>query len=86
MTRDEFVDSVRNIVEGRDKVHGKPEDTFEKIASLWTFYLHKVITRKDVACMMILFKVARLQNNMNNEDNWIDIAGYAVCGGTNEQG
>lgn len=85
MTRDEFVDSVRNIVEGRDKMHGKPEDTFNKIAALWTDYLGIVLTNQDVACMMVLFKVARLQNNITNEDSWLDIAGYAVCGGANEQ-
>lgn len=85
MTRDEFIDSVRNIVEGRDKVHGKPEDTFGKIASLWSDYLDIVLTSEDVACMMILFKVARLQNNMTNEDSWLDIAGYAVCGGSTKE-
>lgn len=84
MTRDDFIDSVRNIIEGRDKIHGKPEDTFKKISALWTDYLGIVLTSKDVACMMILFKVARLQNNITNKDSWLDIAGYAVCGGANE--
>lgn len=32
--------------------------------------------------MMILFKVARLiGSNYNSMDSWVDIIGYAACGG-----
>jgi hypothetical protein len=34
-----------------------------------------------VAAMMCLFKVSRLINNIDNLDNWHDLAGYAACGG-----
>jgi hypothetical protein len=30
---------------------------------------------------MVLFKVARVATGHNKEDNWIDAAGYAACGG-----
>jgi hypothetical protein len=35
----------------------------------------------DVAVMLALLKVARIKQNPNHTDNWIDIAGYAACGG-----
>ena len=30
--------------------------------------------------MMILMKIARNMGGVYKQDNWIDIAGYAVCG------
>lgn len=31
--------------------------------------------------MMILLKVARIGSGSRSRDNWIDVAGYAACGG-----
>ena len=31
--------------------------------------------------MMILLKVARVAGGSESIDNWVDIAGYAACGG-----
>ena len=31
--------------------------------------------------MLILLKVARIKSGKKKNDNWIDIAGYAACGG-----
>lgn len=36
---------------------------------------------EGIALMMILFKVARNIANFRKTDNWVDIAGYAACGG-----
>ena len=38
-------------------------------------------TASDVANMMILLKIARGANGKPKADTWIDIAGYAACGG-----
>ena len=35
---------------------------------------------RDVAVMMILLKIARVASSKKS-DNWVDIAGYAACGG-----
>ena len=61
--------------------HGKPEDTFAKIAALWEAYLGYPVTPHDVAMMMALLKVARARNSELNPclDNYIDMAGYAAC-------
>lgn len=39
-----------------------------------------IITPKDVAMMMALLKVARAANG-DKPDNFVDLAGYAACGG-----
>lgn len=36
---------------------------------------------EDVAVMMILLKIARVAGGHGKSDNWVDIAGYAACGG-----
>lgn len=40
-----------------------------------------VLGPDDVAAMMMLLKIARIATGEPKEDNWIDAAGYAACGG-----
>lgn len=40
-----------------------------------------LVESKDVAAMLVLLKVARISSGNAKNDNWIDIAGYAACGG-----
>jgi len=35
----------------------------------------------DVAAMMALLKIARIATGHGKADNWVDLAGYAACGG-----
>jgi len=66
----------------RATTHGDAEDNFRRIAELWNAYLGvDDITSIDVAVMLALLKVARIRSNPTHADNWIDIAGYAACGG-----
>ena len=91
MKRDEILEAARGCVCGeREQDYGSPENSFGLIARLWEDYLqsHCVwsngcvdINSKDVAVMMILLKVARVAGGSKSDDNWIDIAGYAACGG-----
>lgn len=83
MTREEILDKAKSIVRGeRDQEYGGPEHNFTKIAHLWSFYLDAHIGPEDVAAMMILLKVARVASSeYKSIDSWIDIAGYAACGG-----
>lgn len=43
--------------------------------------LPQLVESKDVAAMLVLLKVARISSGHAKEDNWVDIAGYAACGG-----
>ena len=88
MIRAEILDTAKKIVTtDRNAQYGEPEDNFDTIASLWNAYLvgkHSdgaVITAKDVALMMVLFKVGRILTSTTvKEDSYIDAAGYIACG------
>ena len=92
MTREELLNQVKVTVCGdREQAHGNPKDTFKRIARLWTTYLQNDdinvrITPTDVAIMMTLFKIARLQGNHKHEDSWVDACGYMSCGCEMETG
>lgn len=88
MKREEILNKAKECVCGqREQDYGSPEDNFTIIAHLWTAYLGYVVTPTDVAMMMILLKAARVKNGGGTGDSFVDIAGYAACGGEiNEQG
>lgn len=79
-----LAEAAEIVAADRNTSYGEPEDTFARIANLWTAYLHtnlnRPITRADVANLMMLMKVARLATNPSHRDSWMDAAGYAACG------
>lgn len=94
MTREEILNAAKECVcKSREEDYSSPENSFRAIASMWNSYLYaaglienngpiwKGLTTKDVAAMMVLFKMARVATGRNKSDNWIDAAGYAACGG-----
>ena len=88
MTRKEILDAAAQIVtQDREEQYGLPEDCFAAVGNLWADYLRSCgvaidfLEPFDVANMMILLKIARGANGKPKADNWIDIAGYAACGG-----
>lgn len=95
MKKAELLDTAKAAVADRGLNYGTPEDNFERIAKLWNAHLVNrhadrfggdtvvavpKLNASDVAMMMVLMKVARLENSPGHEDSWIDIAGYAACG------
>lgn len=91
MTRREILHAAEACVCGeREQDYGTPEDNFGLIADLWGVYLRKkcvvpadevCILPEDVAAMMALLKIARIAAGGEKADSWIDLAGYAACGG-----
>jgi hypothetical protein len=90
MTRAEILDAAKEcVLKDRNATHGNPEDNFKTIAGFWTDYLRDrykpalltPVTLVDVAAMMTLVKVSRLISSPKHADHWVDIAGYAACGG-----
>lgn len=65
----------------REKTHGPKLQNHMNIAALWSAYLGREVTPHDVAMLMILLKVARTKAGSFNEDDYIDIAGYAGVAG-----
>lgn len=81
MSREDILDYAKFIVTGeREDMYGSPEDSFYLISRLWSDYLETVVLPEDVATMMILLKIARSKKGFSI-DNYVDIAGYAACGG-----
>ncbi len=89
MTREEILAQAQKCVCGdREQDYGSPERNFETIAQLWTAYILATpgdaldkFTPVDVAAMLALLKIARIASGNAKEDNWVDLAGYAACGG-----
>ena len=87
MTRKDILQIAEKMVNGdRQDDYGKPERNFERIAMLWTHYLGPDrlqigISPVDVAVMLALLKIARIASGHGKSDNWVDLAGYAACGG-----
>lgn len=75
------------VCRDRQNTYGDAEDNFQNIADLWTWWLHKrgllpgdkKVDALDVAQMSAFIKVARKLGS-GHLDNWIDGAGYEVCG------
>ena len=96
MTREEILrEALRCVTGEREQQYGSPEDSFMAIAELWTVYLeHRCVEDngavllhpEDVAAMMALLKIARICTGKYKGDNWVDLAGYAACGGACQSG
>ena len=77
-----ILEKASEVISGeRQEQYGSPEDNFLRIAELWTTYTGHMVTPHDVAMMMILLKVARVQT-FATEDTLIDICGYAALAST----
>ena len=82
MTRAEILDTAKACVCGeREQDHGKAEDNFATIAELWRAYTGHWFSPTDVAVMMALLKIARIKTGTGTADSFVDLAGYAACGG-----
>ena len=98
MTRAEILETALCCVCGdREQDYGSPENNFQTIAVLWSTYIRAArpeldhwalneLDAKDVAAMLALLKIARIASGNAKEDNWVDLAGYAACGGEIETG
>ena len=91
MSREAILNHAHRCVCGaREQDYGSPEDSFGMIASFWDAYLSaserkKPLTARDVAAMLALLKIARIAVGGPHIDNWVDLAGYAACGGEIEE-
>ena len=83
MTRKQILDNAKHCVCGqREQDYGSPEDNFGIIAKLWNAYTGvEQFDGTDVAMMLALLKIARIRTGVGTEDSFVDLAGYAACGG-----
>lgn len=90
MNAAEIATEAAKLVGGdRAQQHGDKGRNFEATACLWNAYLSireggaaAPITGADFAMMMVLAKMSRVHTgSVFNMDNFVDMAGYAACGG-----
>ena len=86
MTRDELLEEAKTLINGpRAEQYGSALINHERIATIWNVLLQRKllnkITPEEVTMMMIGLKLARLSQDVDQNDTWIDIIGYAALGG-----
>lgn len=82
MTRGDILDEAKTIIShDRNVSYGEPERNFERIAHMWGAYKGIVFEPHDVAVMLAQVKMARIAVSPDKLDHWVDLAGYAGCGG-----
>tara|TARA_R110002012_G_scaffold17848_3_gene66471 strand:+ start:8676 stop:8960 length:285 start_codon:yes stop_codon:yes gene_type:complete len=83
MKRDEILEQAKELINGdRKKDYGDAWLNHKRIADYWSNYTDNKIsfTPTDVAVMMMMVKIARLQNSYT-EDSFVDICGYSALAG-----
>ena len=82
MRGDILLDAHKIINGERQGQYGSPEDSFKLIAEKWSNYttvcFHEPIefTSYDVAYMMFLMKLARIEGGQYKQDSFVDALGY----------
>ena len=72
-----LLEAMKIINGERQDAYGNPEDSFLIVSGLWNVYLDTdVITERDVAIMMALFKIARYKQTKKHWDSILDSVGY----------
>ena len=67
---------AQEVINGeRQDMYGNAEDSFRDIGALWSWYLGMEVKARDVAMMMVLFKLAR-EKHQWKRDNVVDACGY----------
>lgn len=86
MIRTEILSTAGDYVtRDRAAAHGRAEDGFAAIAQIWDALDaargDRARSALDVALYMAGLKLVRAATNPAHADNWVDLAGYAACGG-----
>jgi len=80
-TRAEILAQAAHLIgTDRNSTYGEPADNLGRIAALWSTYLERPVSARDVAWLMVLLKVAR-EIHAPHPDNPLDVAGYAAIAG-----
>ncbi len=82
MNRSEILEAARQAVTvDRAATHGDAERTFGRIAAVWSARLGIEITPDQFCILLVDLKTCRAWGNPGHADSWVDVAGYAACGG-----
>jgi hypothetical protein len=59
----------------RQEEYGPPAESFRRVAAMWSAYLGRPVTGRDVAVCLALLKFSR-EAHQHKRDNLLDAAGY----------
>jgi hypothetical protein len=83
--REQILALAHVAVNSRGRQYGEPEENFGRLAAVWTA---RTADRLDVefdahwvAIFLASLKLVRLAEDPSHQDSWVDLAGYAACGG-----
>lgn len=80
--REWFLTEAETLINGdRATDYGEAKMNHQRIANIWSIVLDREVTPEQVVACMIGVKLARLAENIDKDDSWIDIIGYAALGG-----
>jgi predicted glycosyltransferase involved in capsule biosynthesis len=80
MKREQVLQKAFNLVHGpRAEKYGPPLTNHERIAAGFSVIFNQEVKPSQVVKALIWLKIARLVN-ANDDDSWVDIAGYAAIG------
>ena len=77
---DVLIEAAVTITSDRNNQYGEPENSFPLIAAYWSAHLGVEISAHDVAIMMTLMKISRMEAGYKR-DSYIDAAGYIGIAG-----
>lgn len=83
-----LADAESCVCRDRNATYGPPEDSFAMLGRIWSEKLRAkypgftgILSAQEVALMLADLKIARAWRNPHHRDSWVDLAGYAACGG-----
>ena len=75
----EILNKAADLVCGhRAEQHGDFRLLHERVADLWSAYLHVTVKAEEVAFCMVLLKLARKEVGSPNPDDGVDATAYAA--------
>ncbi len=76
------LETAAELIAGeRREAYGEPDAHFAAVAVIWSVLLRHDVPARMVPLMMAALKMARLSHDLDSEDGWVDLAGYAGLGG-----
>lgn len=78
MNCNDVLTTAMTTIRDRGKDYGDIKTSFKKAAIIASAQLDKAISPYDVAVIANAMKLARLSNNPNHQDSWVDSAAYTA--------
>ena len=72
---------LSKLILERGESYGHPGDTLERTAGMLSLYFGREFTAQDVCAIMAIVKLARISNDPEKQDSWLDAACFLIFGG-----